>query len=811
MSDCQTKSCCAKIAPGEPVAAAAAVQANGLVLRIEQMDCPTEEGLLRGALGRVPGIEALDFNLMQRRLRIEHTLEDPAPIIAAVRATGMEPVVEGGQSHPAEGRSVFRIENMDCPTEEALIRSKLSTLPQVGQLEFNLVQRRLRVTHAGPATAILEALQSVGMHAVFIETDAEAKAEPARPATRKWQHLRLLLGLAASVGAEVIAWTTGVENSVPVILLSLLAIGTTGLGVYKKGWIALKNRNLNINALMSIAVTGAVLIGQWPEAAMVMVLFAIAEMIEARSLDRARNAIHGLMALAPDRVSVRLADGTWENQDAGTVAIGALARVAPGERIALDGEVTSGQSSVNQAPITGESMPVPKTVGAKVFAGTINETGSFEYRVTAAHSNSTLSRIIRAVEDAQGSRAPTQRFVDRFSSIYTPIVFAVALAVAVVPPLLLGAEWMPWIYKALVLLVIACPCALVISTPVTVVSGLAAAARAGILIKGGVYLEQGGKLRSLALDKTGTITQGKPEVMDVLPLQGDALSHLQLAAALADRSDHPVSTAVSRHWQSEALGLGLSSVSEFEALAGRGTKGRIDGKWYYLGNHRLVEELRICSDATEQVLSKLEGEGKTAVVLCDETAPLLVIGVADTIRETSREAIAQLHQLGIRTIMLTGDNTVTAMAIAREVGIDDARGNMLPEDKLAAVNDELARFGTVGMVGDGINDAPALAKADIGFAMGAAGTDTAIETADVALMDDDLRKIPQFIRLSRQAAAILKQNIIAALLIKAVFLILAIAGSATLWMAVFADMGASLLVVFNGLRLLKAREARSGA
>lgn len=293
-----------------------------------------------------------------------------------------------------------------------------------------------------------------------------------------------------------------------------------------------------------------------------------------------------------------------------------------------------------------------------------------------------------------------------------------------------------------------------------------------------------------------------------MPLQGDPQPNLQLAAALADRSDHPVSTAVSRHWKNAALGLSLASVSEFEALTGRGTKGQIDGKWYYLGNHRLVEELGICSAETENVLSRLEGVGKTAVVLCDERSPLLVIGVADTIRETSREAIVQLHQLGIRTVILTGDNAVTAMAIAQQVGIDDAQGNMLPEDKLSAINDEVARFGTVGMVGDGINDAPALAKADIGFAMGAAGTDTAIETADVALMDDDLRKIPQFIRLSRQAAAILKQNIVTALLIKAVFLILAITGSATLWMAVFADMGASLLVVFNGLRLLKSQEKR---
>jgi Cd2+/Zn2+-exporting ATPase len=810
MAECDTKTCCAKSAPIEMDSTVTAAQDGALVIRIDQMDCPTEEGLLRQALGRIPGVGQLEFNLVKRRLRVEHSLGDPGPILAAVRAVGMEPVVEsGGAPSVASSGTVFQIENMDCPTEEALIRSKLSSLSQVEQLDFNLLQRRLSVKHSGQVAPIEEALKAIGMQAVVLDAAPGPVAEAAQPASRKLQQAGLLLGLAAAIGAEVVAWTTGLEHSWPVILLSLLAIATTGLGVYKKGWIALKNGNLNINALMAIAVTGAVLIQQWPEAAMVMVLFAVAELIEARSLDRARNAISGLMALTPDRLSVRQEDGLWVEQEAASVGVGAIARVAPGERIALDGEVTAGQSSVNQAPITGESMPVPKSIGAKVFAGTINETGSFEYRVTAGAGNSTLSRIIRAVEDAQGSRAPTQRFVDRFSRVYTPIVFALALAVALVPPLLFGGEWMAWIYKALVLLVIACPCALVISTPVTVVSGLAAAARAGILIKGGVYLEQGGKLRSLALDKTGTITQGKPEVTDVLALKGDADASLQLAAALADRSDHPVSTAVSRHWKNAASDLPLAVVSEFEALTGRGTKGQIDGKWYYLGNHRLVEELGICSTSTEDVLSRLEGEGKTAVVLCDETAPLLVIGVADTIRETSREAIAQLHELGIRTVMLTGDNAVTAAAIARQVGIDDARGNLLPEDKLVAVNDEIARFGTVGMVGDGINDAPALAKADIGFAMGAAGTDTAIETADVALMDDDLRKIPQFIRLSKQAAAILRQNIVAALAIKAVFLVLAIAGSATLWMAVFADMGASLLVVFNGLRLLKFNASRS--
>ena len=804
MPECQNKSCCGKAAVLTPAGDPGGASAAALDLHIAQMDCPTEEELLRQALGRVSGVDRLEFNLVQRKLRVSHTLADPAPILTAIRAVGMEPILEGGAGRvSAPANSIYRIDNMDCPTEEALIRTKLAGLPQIEKLEFNLMQRRLSVWHAGPASSVEEALRSIGMQPVAVANEAGGQPLPSQSSAQKRQFASLLLGLAAAVGAEIVAWSTGLEDSLPVIALSVAAIAASGLGVYKKGWIALRNRNLNINALMSIAVTGAVLIGQWPEAAMVMVLFALAEMIEARSLDRARNAIQSLVALTPDTVSVRLDNGTWTEREAAGVPVGTVARVGPGERIALDGQVTAGQSAVNQASITGESIPVSKSVGDMVFAGTVNETGSFEYRVTAGHGNSTLARIIRAVEEAQGSRAPTQRFVDKFSKVYTPIVFALALAVAICPPLLMGAAWMPWIYKALVLLVIACPCALVISTPVTVVSGLVAAARAGILIKGGVYLEEGGTLRSLALDKTGTITQGKPVVTDVVPLQDELNDSLRLAASLADRSDHPVSTAVSRHWQAQRVQATLSNVGDFEALTGRGTKGKLDGKWYYLGNHRLVEELGICNAATEQMLASLESEGKTAVVLCDESSPLLVIGVADTIRETSREAIGQLHQLGVRTVMLTGDNSVTAAAIARQVGIDDARGNLLPQDKLAAIEGEAAQHKVVGMVGDGINDAPALARANIGFAMGAAGTDTAIETADVALMDDDLRKIPQFIRLSQQVRTILKQNIFAALAIKAIFLLLAIGGSATLWMAVFADMGASLLVVFNGLRLLR--------
>lgn len=727
---------------------------------------------------------------------------------AAVAASNMEPVLENVAAQPpGASRAIFTIDNMDCPTEEALISKKLSAMDGITQLDFNLMQRKLTVTHTlGQSDAIGKALLAIDMHAVPVAAASrqERPADAPPPNShKKWWLLGF--GATAALLAEIVAWTTGTDKSWPVIALALCAIAASGTGTYKKGWIALKNFNLNINALMAIAVTGAVLIGQWPEAAMVMVLFALAEMIEAMSLDRARNAIRGLMEMTPDKANVLQADGTWKEIDAATITVGMTARVAPGERIPLDGALSKGQSAVNQAPITGESMPVPKSIGDNVFAGTINETGSFEYRVTAAQTDSTLSRIIRAVEDAQGSRAPTQRFVDKFAKVYTPIVFLVALGIAIVPPLAFGLPWMPWIYKALVLLVIACPCALVVSTPVTVVSGLAAAARAGILIKGGVYLEEGRKLKSLALDKTGTITQGKPVVTDLVALSGEQKDGLRLAATLAGRSDHPVSTAVSVHWKSPSETGPLDEVTDFEAITGRGVKGRICNQGYYLGNHRLIEELGICNAATEEALNKLEADGKTAVIICSETTPLAVIGVADTVRETSRQAIIELHALGIRTLMLTGDNELTAKAIAKDVGIDDARGNLLPEEKLAVINDEIAQYKTVGMVGDGINDAPALAKSSIGFAMGAAGTDTALETADVALMDDDLRKIPQFIRLSIKAAGILKQNITIALSIKAVFLVLAFMGVATLWMAVFADMGASLIVVFNGLRLLRSQ------
>ncbi|MDF3868218.1 heavy metal translocating P-type ATPase [Pseudomonas denitrificans (nom. rej.)] len=693
----------------------------------------------------------------------------------------------------------LRIEAMDCPTEERLLRDALGRVSAVEDLDFNLMQRLLRVQHRFDSIEPLQKLvASLGMQAEPVDENAPASVQPA-PQKPWWP---LALAGVAAAGAEFFEWFA-IGPHWLVAVLAIAAIVGAGLPTYRKGWIALKNRNLNINALMSIAVTGAMLIGQWPEAAMVAVLFAIAELIEAKSLDRARNAIRGLLQLAPEQATVQV-DGQWQEVPAKSVALGARVRVRPGERIALDGEVLDGRSSVNQAPITGESLPVEKQAGDTLFAGTINGESALEYHVTRVADDSTLARIIHAVEEAQGSRAPTQRFVDQFSRIYTPAVFLIAIATALLPPLFFGGAWLDWVYRALVLLVIACPCALVISTPVTIVSGLSAAARLGILIKGGVFLEMGRSLEWIALDKTGTLTEGRPRQTDFTALRETAAGDVRaLAASLAARSDHPVSHAVAQ--AAEADNIALYSVGELTALPGRGVKGEIDGRTYHLGNHRLVEELDLCSKELEARLDALEQQGKTVIVLLDTEGPLALFAVADGVKETSREAVAQLHELGVKTLMLTGDNPHTANAIGAQVGIDQALGNLLPEDKLREVKQRQAGSKRVGMVGDGINDAPALARADIGFAMGAAGTDTAIETAGVALMDDDLRKLPSFIRLSRQTHRVLIQNITLALGIKAVFLALTLAGEGSLWMAVFADMGASLLVVFNGLRLLRHR------
>ena len=702
----------------------------------------------------------------------------------------------------------FLVPAMDCATEKEVIENRLRQLAAVDNLDFDLIDRVVTVHHRdGAAPQVESALRDIGMEPQLV-TDAPgrggvAPSEVERPTLAggaAWLRRGWLLGAAAAcaLAAEILAWTRGDEDTPVVIALSAAAIVASGPTTFRKALVAARTLTLNINLLMTIAVAGAIAIRQWPEAGMVTVLFAIAELIESRSVDRARDAIRGLLALSPDTARVQR-DGAWREIATGEIRTGEVIQVLPGERVPLDGKVKAGTSAVDQAPITGESVPVDKAPGDPVFAGTINQDGALEIDVTTEQGDTTLARIARTIRDAQAQQAPTERFVDRFARWYTPAVVLLAIGVAAAPPLLAGEPFRVWLYKALVLLVIACPCALVISTPVTIVSGLASAARRGILVKGGVHLEQAGRIRVLALDKTGTLTEGKPSLTDVAPLNGIARDDLlRRAASLEAASTHPIAQAVTRAWFGPLL-----PVANVRNLSGKGLEGDVGGVDLAIGSHRLAEERAVCGPAVEAELERLEAGGKSVMVAWSEGRVLGVLGVADTVRPTSVEAVRDLHAEGVRLAMLTGDNPTTARAVGDTVGIDDVVADLLPDDKLAAVDRLVKEHGVVGMVGDGVNDAPALARASIGFAMGAAGTDTAIETADVALMSDDLRGIPTLVRLSRRTNRVLRTNIAFAIGVKAIFFGLALAGLATLWMAIFADMGASLIVAANGLSLLR--------
>ena len=730
----------------------------------------------------------------------------------------------------------WRIPNMDCAAEESEIRHALRDVAGVQRLAFRLSARELAVDAlpgalpgieaalkgagfaptgtVGAAPAPSVAASSCGACCGSGCGSAAAVAAPVAAPPSAWQALTLAPGLSRTVLALVLA--LGAEllsafgpESVQWLgmVLAVAAVALAGLSTYIKGFNALRRGRLNISALMTVAVTGAFLIGEWPEAAMVMALYALAEWLEARAVDRARGAIGGLLEMAPDTVEQRDAHGHWHAAKAADVPLGAVIRVKPGTRLALDGVVTAGRSAIDQAPVTGESLPVDKAEGDAVYAGTLNQTGVLEVRVTAGARDTQLARIIHAVEQAQSERAPTQAFIDRFAAVYTPAVFVLALAVALLGPWLAGWSWLTAIYKALVLLVIACPCALVIATPVTIVSALANAARRGVLVKGGVYLEQARRLKAVALDKTGTLTLGKPVLVahELLSNQELKATVLSAAAALSAHSAHPVSQAIAQGLA--AQGVAAGNVEHFVDQPGHGVEGVVGGQRLRLISQRAAEALGLGSALLTERLAAHQAQGRSVSLLVSDTAVLALFAVADTVKDHAPEAVRELHALGVQTVMLSGDHPAAAQAVAGAAGVAEAHGQLLPGDKLARIAELQARLGPTAMVGDGINDAPALAAADIGIAMGSAGTDIAMEAADVVVMNDDLRRLPGLIRLSRRTHGVLWQNIVLALGIKAAFLGLALAGLATMWMAVFADMGASLIVVANGLRMLRGGRA----
>ena len=595
-----------------------------------------------------------------------------------------------------------------------------------------------------------------------------------------------------------------------------LSLGAFVAAVIAGGWFifpqalrAVRDLSPDMNLLMTVAVIGAAVIGQWSEAAVVTFLFGLSERLESFSVARARGAIQTLMTLAPETAWLKTGE-TFHEVPVEQVGVESIITVKSGARVPLDGAVIAGISTVNQAPITGESVPVQKRAGDTVFAGTINGEGSLEVRVTKAHSDTMLARIIQLVEEAQSQKAPAQRFVDVFAKYYTPAVMLLALAVWLGPPLLAGGAWRVWSYRALVLLVIACPCALVISTPVSIVSGLTALARRGVLIKGGAVLEALGKLTVLATDKTGTITEGEPRVTAILCL-GSASENelLRIAAAIDVHSGHPLARAVVRHARDR--GIGFPRVENYQERNGRGAEAEMDGHPYFVGNHRFTHELAICSEDIERRLAELEARAQSVVVVGHKPhgdckgEVLGVLAVGDAIRPNAAEAVRSLRAAGIRqVVMLSGDNQRTVDAIARQVGVDEARGDLLPEQKVERVRELMARHRYVGMIGDGVNDAPAMAAATVGIAMGAAGTDTAIETADMALMRDDLGQVADAIRLGRRTVRVIQANIAFALGVKVIFLGLALSGHTSLWLAILADTGATLVVITNALRLLKA-------
>lgn len=672
----------------------------------------------------------------------------------------------------------------------------MAALPGVTRATLNATAGKLALE----GRVDLAAIQAEGNTEGYrITLAGEARAEPTRPGP-DWPLLRTIAsGLAFGLG--ILAERMVVADWLPIGLFAV-AIAAGGWGNAKRAYYSLPRLDFNMSVLMTVAVAGAVIIGEWEEGAAVAFLYSVSELLQARTLERSRRSIRQLMDLAPRTVRLLRPDGEVE-VPVEAVAVGDTVVIRPGEKLALDGRIVRGQSALDEAAITGESVPAEKGPGAEVFAGTLNTYGALEVSVTRQVADTTLARIVHMVEEAQGRRAPSQAFVDRFAAVYTPIVLALAAGVVIVPPLFLGQPWEPWVYRGLALLVVSCPCALVVSTPVAIVSAISNAARKGVLIKGGLYLEQLGAVAAVAFDKTGTLTRGRPAVHEVVPLDGlSADELLRLAAGVEARSEHPLAQAVVR--AAEEKGLAVEPAADFTALPGRGARAQSVAGLLYVGSPRLFGELGHRPEAATDVLSRLEATGMTAMLVGTSERLLGVIAVADEVRPVSRTALARLKQAGIQhTIMLTGDNPATARAIAERVGVDEYRAELLPQDKVSAVEALLGRYGKVAMVGDGVNDAPALAAASVGIAMGGAGTDTALETADVALMADDLARLPFAVRLSRETLAVIRQNIAFSLAIKALAVALVFPGWLTLWLAVLADMGASIIVTLNGVRLYR--------
>ncbi|AKL96959.1 cadmium, zinc and cobalt-transporting ATpase CadA [Clostridium aceticum] len=699
-------------------------------------------------------------------------------------------------------RDTFMVKGLDCPSCAGKVEKRVLQIEGVQEAILNFSTSKLYVKHQEQQNEILQAIKETGHEGTLLEGRRQNTKKGQE--TLWYQNKRTLLtfisGIFTLVGLILSLAVGNKDASIPFFALAMV---TGGYHIAKSGLYAVKSLSLDMNFLMLVAAIGAAFLGEWSEGAAVVFLFSIGNTLQVYTMDKTRRAISQLMELAPNEALLKTSSGEV-TVPVEELSIGDIVIIKPGERIPIDGTVNQGYSFVNQAPITGESIPVEKMMGSEVFAGTINQQGLLEIKVTKLVEDTTLSKIMNMVEEAQAEKAPSQQFVDKFAKYYTPIVVLLAVAIAFIPPLIGGGDFAPWIKKALILLVISCPCALVISTPVSIVSAIGNASKQGILIKGGIHLEEAGRIKAIAFDKTGTLTLGRPSVIDVEILrEKEGEVPLRIAATLEKASEHPIGRAIVKKARYKGIVPDVS-LEDFQAIIGQGVKGRVQGKNYYLGNPRLFQENKISLEAAQGKIEDYQKEGKTVVLLGDDTDIICIITVADEIRDMSKTAIEGLKEAGIEsTIMLTGDHHTTAKTVAEAIGIQEFKSELLPENKLEAVKELIQKYDKVAMVGDGINDTPALATASVGIAMGAAGTDAALETADIALMGDDLNKLAYVVMLSRKTLKIITQNIIFSIVVKALFLILTFMGRANLWMAVFADTGASIIVILNGMRLLK--------
>ena len=750
------------------------------------------------AVGGMPGVIKASLNTMTGKLTVEGEAN-----FKAIQELGKDEDYRVSISMQSESiqTAVFQVEGITCMDCAQKFEKAVGGMPGVIKASLNTMTGKLTVE----GKADLAGIRQLGLEENYtIQPEAGQAAQPKQQKGEQtdWELRRTILTgmfLAVGYGLEKFGVTAAVYISFYVATVML-----GGWSNFRKAARALPRGNFNMSVLMSIAVVGAMAIGQYEEGATVAFLFAISEMLESWTMEKARRSIREMMDIAPKVARVRRGSSEIDIP-VEDIIVGDIMVIRPGEKIAMDGMIVKGESAVNQSAITGESIPTEKGPGGEVFAGTLNTHGALEVEVTKRVQDTTIAKIIHMVEEAHGNRAPSQAFVEKFAAVYTPIVLLLAVGIIFIPPLFFGLEWAPWIYRGLALMVVACPCALVVSTPVAIVSAISVAAKNGVLIKGGIHLEEAGSISAIAFDKTGTLTKGEPAVTDIILLNGLSEENLlSISAGLEARSEHPLAVAIVK--AAEERKVEVVPAEDFKSITGRGAQGSVNGEIVYIGNPRLFTELAISMDSIAVHVERLQGEGKTVMLVGTREKFLGIIAVADEVRENSEKTIAALKQSGIaHTIMLTGDNEATARGMAAKVGIDEFRAELLPQDKVEEIEELLKKYGKVAMVGDGVNDAPALALATVGIAMGGAGTDTALETADIALMADDLRMLPFTIRLSRDALAIIRQNITFSLAIKLIAVLAVFPGWLTLWLAILADMGASIIVTLNSLRLLRVK------